>query len=518
MRSRSRILACMVAAGCLLATMWGISYAEPASIVKMPVNNRIWEVYETNPLTAVSEGQVARVWVSPNGASIAYVTVTPEASRLCVKSAAGGKASVIAVAGRDPGATNRPDGAKKTRWDLDQLNLVWSADSRLVAFPVFDDEPVGESARTKDWTWIVTFTASGEQKSSFPLPRALELVGDIRWSQDVRKIAMVVKPHTSSALRVSSSESKDVNPVTSSIFLLDLFAGSAQPIYTEQGSIISLVGWSKGGKALQFTSPVANGDIQLQELDLASGKATPIDHRQAAEIVTQDWDYRLITAATGLVLENRQNSKRFAVCRDASARFIGWTPNGLAVLSRAGELADDTAERRNIMTSLWLSRPLQMGVNSMCLALDYDAAVTPTFSKDCSVAGFVSGGRLWAVRINRRDASLDEKAAYRMVLNSQEEKTVALTRAAEIAKALSAYMGANEGRFPGKDTVAADLKPYLRDPQAFNKPGSLQRAFNYNPPDTPALTGRTMDIGSFDPGGSWRIIISSDSKTRMEGR
>lgn len=489
-----------------VASVMGVAAsADVASIFKMPVNNRIWEVYETNPLTSVSEGRAARVWVSPNGANVAYVTITPEASRLCVRSVSGGKASVIAVAGRDPGVAGKPDSDKRIRWDLDQLDLVWSTDSRLVAFPVFDDEPVGESAKTRDWTWIVTFTAEGEQKTSFPLPRALELVGDIQWSHDVRRIAMVVKPASSSG------------PASSSILLLDLYGGAAQPIYTHQGGVVSLQGWSKGGKALSFTAPVADGESQLFELDLESRKAVPVEKKMASEVVTDDWNYRLSSTDTGLVLESRRNTKRFIVSSDPTARFLGFTPNDLVSYTRSCRFADEAQEREEQLISLWLSRPLQAGVNNMCVATDIDPGAVPAWSLDSSVVGYVSEGRLWTTRINRRQPTLVEKVVYRMVMDLPEEKKVALSQATALAKALAEYRASNDGRLPAVETLVSDLRPYIKEPMVTHTKGKFTD-FTYTPPDTPLVTGRPVDVGYIDTGGAWRVIISSDGKARMEGK
>ena len=493
---------------CLCMALVNIANAGEVSIYSMVVGNEIWELSESRQLTFKDDGDMVEAMLSPDGKYVAYLSgnEAKRTLRFCTVKSSGEHSKLFME-----GIFDEENGLfGKDNWiPCVSANSIapisWSPDSRLIAIPV--RHVVFNESGWLDEEWVFVYTPSGIRRKSFQIPTGLELLGQMLWSPDSHRFAVVCQTTSQQASDQSVPQDISNHHAKYNILIFDAVRGSMQTAVSNTERLSGLEGWSNDGKSLRYLVR-----RQLCEVRFDGKPGSIINEKYEYEEKSPGGVLQLVTDRPKISVKKCATGEIVDITKSSNADFGGWTSDGkMIVYSREEVVSDEQNVKREPLHSLWLASTETHKLSHMCLALDLDGDQIPTWSNDCMKVAYLYRNRLYLSELKKEPLTSDIKLEAGLKLSEEEEKDILLSNAKQIGTGLAMFNADWDGKFPSADDFLQELTPYLKYPSVFFRPGTEQVVFRYFPPETlPILNPAETVMGEIDIGYGWKIVLYAD--------
>jgi hypothetical protein len=498
---------------CVCLSFCGTALANGVSIHRMVAGDRVLELQDTEQLTTHADGDAVGAWVSPDGKFVVYMTADESGEdhlQVCLARSSGGGHSVLMAVPKDH-ATSVPCWMPCPPGLAGECRPAWSPDSRLIALraTLLTPESTDNGVHYIEADYILVMTTAGLVRAQIPLPmwRDLRGVGRLYWSPDSRGLACVVR-------RTERSAPQPPHPMAD-VLVLDLASGTVKTACSNLDADVHIQRWMADSKSFHYVVKDALG-WQVMEWHVDGRPDSLVETVKTLENTSPDGRWKK-DDCKGLCVQDCATGETRQVFKDSAVDFAGWTPDSkLLIYRQPFKISDLSGKRSRDLNSVWLAVAEDQKLNHMCIALDADKDCASSFSSDNTKFAYVCQGRVCLAQLGWVPLEIDEKLAAGMPLTENEEKDCLMSAAKQIGVAAMMYADDHDDAFP-TDAFMDEMGPYVPGADVFNRPGTDQMAFQYTP------LGKTSDVsnpaetelGSFDVGYQWRVILYADGHVRV---
>ena len=464
----------------------------------MIVDKKALELSENRQITYGPEG-VSTATISPDGKRVAYLSIKDNTISLCLARANGTSATAVISSPYYLFPEDRP--AEGETW-LFEPQIAWSPDSKHIAIPAAKN--IWNPTSKTEQICVLILASNGAHEATLTAPHQYSEIQTPVFSPNSRKLAVIVNGHPQGQYEYA-------------VVIYDVPQSSGQVIYSQPVTAVELDNWDSDGQSIRAFIYDKSG-YHHQRIWLNGQPNDTITDKHNSNPVSPDGTLRISQEKPSIVVENVLTGNSATVVNGTELSAVSWTPDNRMFLCKKQEKISDKASNRiRTLNTLWLANVKSTKMNTMCVALDYDSKVKPTWSTDCTKMAYTCNGRLYVAELNWREPNIKEKFAAG-IATEEEEKELLRANAKEIGIGLQMYTNDWDGAYPDEAKVIEALTPYLRAGDLFYKPGTDQLIFKYIPPgvkESEIYDFSNTIIGELDLGRSWKVVFYTDTHARV---